>query len=122
MQPVIYRRDEWREDHASCSTRCDLRGCEERPDPARTLEHRQDRAFPHQLMAALAQRRPIMQLRRVITMVEPQLVIGEQWTAPFSSLCVYEQGVPAQPADRASFRQVLMHCRAALASWGLALI
>ena len=64
-----------------------------------------------------------MQLRHVITitMVEPQLVIEEQWTAPFSCGCGYEQQVPAQSADRASFRQVLMHYRAMTAFRGSAL-
>jgi hypothetical protein len=73
-------------------------------------------------MAALAQRRPIVRLRRVITMAEPQLVIEEQWTAPFSCRCGYEQRIPVQPVDQVCFRQVVMHCRAALASWGSALI
>ena len=72
-------------------------------------------------MAALAQRRPIMQLRHVITMVEPQLVIEEQWTAPFSCGCGYEPWIPAQLVDRVCFQQVVMHCRATLASRGSAL-
>jgi hypothetical protein len=54
-------------------------------------------------------------------MVEPQLVIEEQWTAPFSCGCGYEPWIPAQLVDRVCFQQVVMHCRATLASRGSAL-